>query len=361
MRCLSIPLTFLFAVCVSVAKADGAHDRAERLGVNAIGISVINRDPKLGEKYLELLSDIGVGWVRTSANWSAIEASPGKYNWHYLDQIVDALHQRNLKILLTVGHTPCWARIDQSESCISGASKAKHAGSDLPQIRYWSRFVAMLSHRYDGYVAAIEIWNEPNYSASVSIAGGRTNSETLLSAYRDKLLDPAADAIHRASPNMLVAAPALGLSGINTPQKLTEVLRIVLQGEAAKKIDVVTLHIYPGGHDVFVYGRAARAAMQSMGIGNKPFWLSEFGTSADRWNAPGSFTAETLNKQKSFLTTTLQKNDSERLFDKLFWYAFGDNDLFGATWSEHKKLGLVDNDLNPRPVFTALRNYIHHN
>jgi polysaccharide biosynthesis protein PslG len=352
----------LLAVIVAAALFAGALPAAaagkdDTVGINAVALSMINKGGAAqANKLLDVMNDSGAGWARFGASWNQIEPQQGNFQWDKLDSVVNALRQRNINVLLVPTRTPCWARADSSGPCVTEATKQRRVGSDLPDRAAWQKFLTALVTHFRGRVGYFEIWNEPNAAANVLVKGAESNSRELLAAYRDNILVPAADAIHAADPSARVVAPAFGMLGLDTPDEFGSALSVVLANGAAKKIDAVSFHAY-ASRDLFGCADAAHAAMRDAGIGNRPLWLTEFGMTAD--GGLHIVNGIMLDRQAKFLTGFLQRNRSAHAYDKVFWYALADNDVFGSTWQAGKRYGLVNNDLTTRPVFDALRQFTH--
>jgi len=93
---------------------------------------------------------LGVGWVKQQVEWHTIEHGPDDLDWETLDYVVDACQSFGFKLLLSVTHAPDWTRAVELES----GPPADYAE--------FGRFMGQLATRYQGRVAAYELWNEPN-------------------------------------------------------------------------------------------------------------------------------------------------------------------------------------------------------
>ena len=152
-------------------------------------------------RQLDLVKGAGAQIMRADVGWSSLEQNgKGQYSPWYLgklDDLVAQADQRNLKLLLTVADTPCWAS-SAPESLKQGC-----AGS------WWDRGVqrytptaprdygdafAFLIRRYGSRVTAWEIGNEPNSTDYYKAANPVPDYVALVKeAYRaGKAADPAA-------------------------------------------------------------------------------------------------------------------------------------------------------------------------
>jgi hypothetical protein len=123
----------------------------------------------------QTLASLGVTWVRVDVRWNTIAATqptnarlPGNaaYNWAAVDAAVSAARALALTnqtpagappaILLSIGGTPEWARVDGG----SGGSPGDPAWA--PKRAAFQNFVAAVVTRYGSVAAAYEIWPNPN-------------------------------------------------------------------------------------------------------------------------------------------------------------------------------------------------------
>jgi hypothetical protein len=159
----------ILAVLASLAVQRPAQAAAKpTLGIHAHLLWADVDGPEL-ERQLDASKQAGARIVRVDVGWSSLEQG-GKGQWSTwyrdrLDNLVEQAHKRNLKLLLTLADSPCWA------SSAPASIKQSCAGS------WWDRGVqyytptnpqdyadalATLVRRYGSRVAAWEIWNEPN-------------------------------------------------------------------------------------------------------------------------------------------------------------------------------------------------------
>ncbi|MEJ2752598.1 MAG: cellulase family glycosylhydrolase, partial [Chloroflexota bacterium] len=102
---------------------------------------------------LRQLQALGVGWVKVQVSWKLYQPHPDAYAEDLLaelDRLVEAAANNNLKVLLNVSKAPEWSRPTTE--------------LDGPPLDYglYRDFLAFLAGRYQGNVAAYELWNEPN-------------------------------------------------------------------------------------------------------------------------------------------------------------------------------------------------------
>ncbi len=171
---------------------------------------------------------LGVGWIKQQVEWHAIEHGPDNFDWALLDRTVEACNGFGFKLLLGVTHAPDWTRISELES----GPPANYAE--------FGRFMEQLAIRYQGRVAAYELWNEPN----------------LAREWRGERLDPArfvalvaegARAVRAADPDALVISGAPAVTGINDGVEAIDdrvFLRGMYEAGIAQHVDGIGAHPY---------------------------------------------------------------------------------------------------------------------
>ena len=171
---------------------------------------------------------LGVGWVKQQVEWHTIEHGPDDLDWETLDYAVDACQSFGFKLLLSVTHAPDWTRAVELES----GPPADYAE--------FGRFMGQLATRYQGRVAAYELWNEPN----------------LAREWRGDRLDPArfvvlvaegASGVRAADPDALVISGAPAVTGINDGVEALDdrvFLRGMVEAGVAQWVDGIGVHPY---------------------------------------------------------------------------------------------------------------------
>lgn len=331
---------FLFGLLAGslLAASPLAADASSPFGVN---IHAPQQDQ------LRLLLDraaaAGIGWVRVDFVWAVVEPEPGVERWRVYDELVAAARARDLHVLALIGYTPAWAT-DGPE--ISGVPR---------RVSDWSDFCYRAASRYRASIDAWEIWNEPNLQRFWS--GGRRD-------YIEKILEPAARAIHAANPDARVGGPALAhhvANGRDWHGWLLEVLR-----EAGDELDFVTHHLYDLDDGARVLERLAGA--------------TRFGADPTRWSEVEPSVLEVLTRagydrdvwltETGWLTTRLdegrQATGYARFLDrwltgveapawpaKTFFYELQDDRDPSVP-----KYGLLRVSGRPKPAYGVLRDFV---
>ena len=93
----------------------------------------------------------GIKWVKTTADWSLLEPTRGKFEWTNLDKTVERAAAAGLRLVVVLANTPRWAAIDQDTPDTIWRHQPPRDLAD------WQRFVGQAAARYRGRVAAWQI------------------------------------------------------------------------------------------------------------------------------------------------------------------------------------------------------------
>jgi len=125
----------------------------------SVGFEVLDRrgfDPARTYPYL---ADLGVKWARCQTGWCRCETEPGKYDFGWLDEVVDSLRQIGIQpwFCLSYGNR---LYIPQADETAVGWAPVY---SEQAQTA-WVRFTRAIAEHFRDRVFHWEIWNEPNIS-----------------------------------------------------------------------------------------------------------------------------------------------------------------------------------------------------
>ncbi len=108
----------------------------------------------------------GGNTYRFGLDWRGVEPQRDQWsepNWLRAQRMYQALTDRGIKPVITIGFAPAWARDDPVLDPFARTCTA-HRGCEYPPARAmldeWEEFAAEVARRFP--LAAIEIWNEPN-------------------------------------------------------------------------------------------------------------------------------------------------------------------------------------------------------
>lgn len=342
-------LTFLLTAGVGAAQTATGFGCNQQRKAEGVGINISNMDFKaLGNpNVLNALEDSGVGWIRVNIYWAWTERSPGDFQWADLDSGLKNIRNAGLHVLAILnGPVPCWA--------ISGSSgrTCKVPEHTVPLTSQWRDFVTAAVTRYRDEITYWEIWNEPDLIYAVDVP----DPNQRLSLYRDKILIPAATAIHHANPTATVVAPGFAamVSGNTAPgPELEAALSEILSNGAGSQVDIISLHSYYPATGV-EKAQSARAALRRMGMAAKPIWITEDGIGTDD---PAKLDSSQFSpgRQVAFLNNELRATLDSGLIQRVFWFSLVDS---GTHANDYGLVDLSTDGWRPRSTYTSLRTLI---
>lgn len=330
-----------------------------------IGIQGQYIDPS-GATFVASAADLGVGWVKQQVDWNLIESAPGEYSWGELDRFVDQAESRGFKILLSLARAP-------------GFSRPEPVEEDGPPLDFaiFQRFTLALAARYQGRVAAYELWNEPNLAREWR--GHPLSAEKFV-----ELIQQGASGIRQGDPAAIIVSGAPGVTGIDDGINAIDdrvFLRGMLAAGVADWVDALGAHPYAAAnppdervsdaihkatgynsHPSFFFLDTLedyRAISLEAGV-DKPIWITEFGwPSIDSFgnvDTPGWEYAREVSEadQAAYLVRAIQLRRERPWLGPMFVWNLNVAWLFGPGRPE-SAYGLIRPDGAPRPAYTTLR------
>lgn len=128
-----------------------------------LGCEVLDRGFADYDEYCGEIVPLGIPTIRLQGGWARTEQIPGRYDFAWLDHIIDDALSRGLNILLET---------DYGNPAYPGGGGADLAGSfpcSPVALAAWDRWVAAMAHRYAGKVRDWAMWNEPDYGGKKSV------------------------------------------------------------------------------------------------------------------------------------------------------------------------------------------------
>jgi hypothetical protein len=310
-------------------------------------------------RQLDLLAGLHANAARVDVAWSSLQTDGrGTINADYrgrLDRLVAGARARGISLVLTLNETPCWASSAPAtlkQSC-AGAYWSRGVTRYPPtQVADYAWAAGWVAARYGTRIAALELWNEPNfnengYSPLTATDRAATYATMVRAAY------PAAKAAAATLP-VLVGALSYGDDVF---------LRALYAHGIGPAHDGISVHPYnewraPGAaHDAryykydYVQGLAAvHRAMLAAGD-RSPVWITELGwttctVGSDRW-------CVTQAQQASYLATAATM--ASRWPWVRAFIAYNLRDKGTSPSGTEANFGLVRRDYTPKPALTALR------
>jgi hypothetical protein len=242
----------------------------------------------------------GATTVRVDVGWSSLQTiGRGNFSSWYvnkLDAFMRGARARGLKVIAMLWSTPCWASsapASLKEGC-TGAWWDRGVTAYPPgRMADYAKIVQWLTARYGRYLAALEIWNEPDAN------GEFWRSRDPAGDYA-RLLRAAYPAAKRGDPKVAVLAGALLISN---RVFLAQLYRNGIKNE----YDGLSLHPYVGGSPYaggsasFGHGLRSIHQFQSATGDRAPIWVTEFGWSTAGGNVTPQLQAQYIREAFSIL------------------------------------------------------------
>jgi hypothetical protein len=310
--------------------------------------------------YLDIAEDSGCTWLRIQLNWRTLQPRPGAaVDWRLwsLEAVIDAARARGMRLLINVSHPPDWARPDDPR--IPADPEA------------FGAFMGLLAGRFEGKVAAWQVWNEPNIIAETN---GVIDPAGFL-----PLLKAGSEAIRDADSDALVVFPGLAPNSMMLPDLAMgnlwylESVLALNGGEAREYFDVLAVHAYGAGNDpdTFWPGRLAdnpgwteapefyfrsaafvRTVMVNAGLEDVPIWLTEMGWPvgdyADTWGY-GEWITEEMQAEYLLRAFEIMRTEWHWVDVSFVWHLnFAE---YGGPNHPFTGFSLIRGDRQPRPAF----------
>ena len=252
--------------------------------------------PDIAQRDLGLMQEMGFTWAKQKFSWRDIEgAVKGRYDWYRPDTIVDLAQAANINLVIRLDQQPLWSVDSLPPEQITG---------NQPPVDYqdFGDFCGAVAERFQGRIAAYQVWNEPNLSREW---GNRSPDP----AEYTELLRVCYQAIKQADPNAIVISAGLAPTGTQPPYAMPDMdyLQGMYEAGAANYFDVLGLNApgyaappdlspaeaedpaYGGGRwFAFRHVEDMRAIMVANGDGHKQVAILEMGWITDGTLADGS-------------------------------------------------------------------------
>ncbi len=169
-RSLSLLCTLVTILVASLASGVASASATDFRGVQLHSLWGDSSNADM-DRELDMTRDMGANVVRVDVGWQTLEENgKGVFSQWYvdkLDRFMAGASARGLKVIITLGWTPCWASSapdSLKQNCASGwwdrgvNLYPPNQASDFGDISRW------VTARYGSKLAALELWNEPNLS-----------------------------------------------------------------------------------------------------------------------------------------------------------------------------------------------------
>jgi hypothetical protein len=216
----------------------------------------------LEEHGLELMEEVGAGWVRRAGIWwPEVEPVKGSYDWETLEgfekEFIQA-YRSGLNVILIVRGAPDWAQADPPYNRTCGRIREDEFAS-------FAKFMHALVEKYSYapyHVKFWEIWNEPDVDPSLIPLGnewmgcwGDMNDPYYGGGYYAELLKAVYPEVKSANPEaqVLVGGLLLDCDPIHVPEHKTDCtpskfLEGILRNGGGDYFDGISFHAYDSNH-----------------------------------------------------------------------------------------------------------------
>ncbi len=124
----------------------------------SIGGETLDRDYANYEAYKSYLNNLGAKRIRLQGGWARCEKEKGKYDFTWLDVIVDDAIQRGVQP---------WLQLSYGNPIYEGGGQAALAGgipTSEEALKSWDKWVVAMTNHFKDRIQEWEIWNEPDLS-----------------------------------------------------------------------------------------------------------------------------------------------------------------------------------------------------
>ena len=191
----------------------------------SVGFEVLDRygfDPSRTYPYL---ANLGVKWARCQTGWCRCEREPGRFDFAWLDEVVDSLRQIGIQPWFCLSYGNRLYTPEADEAAVGWAP----IYSEQAQIA-WVRFTRAIAEHFRDRVFHWEIWNEPNISQFWKPA--KPNPADYV-----RLVSITAPEIRQRIPNAVIVGGALAGMPV-------DYLRECLQAGLGRWVDRISFHPY---------------------------------------------------------------------------------------------------------------------
>ncbi len=231
--------------------------KSSKLG---IGFETLDRKVFEPSKFYDKVGAIGVKWARCQTGWARTETKKGKYDFKWLDDVVDNLLARGIQPWFNVGYgNPLYM------SPVTNPTAVGHIplyyGDECFQA--WKNYVRALAKHFKGRVKHFEIWNEPELKEFWQPKDANPFEYA-------KLIEVTAKEIKLGNPEAMI-----GACSCSSFRKATHAL---FSTDAVKLLDFFSVHAYCMMPELnFPNGvKALRALIEKKGI-KCQIWQGETG------------------------------------------------------------------------------------
>ncbi|HVJ54308.1 MAG TPA: cellulase family glycosylhydrolase [Aliidongia sp.] len=290
---------------------------------------------------LARIKAMGFHIVRTDLRWSAVETTPGIYDWSHIDKFVGEVREAGLRpmLILDSSNKNYEPEIEVTEH--TGETHKVLASPATPEaVAAFAKFAAAAAKRFEDAQPIFEIWNEPDWGA------WRPHPDA--EAY-GKLEAATCHAMREAVPKATIVGPALAQLPSQVPGAGTYIQHMLAAGDF-DCLDGLTVHPYRSTDPSTVSADAdtlramMRRASHNGHLAEAPILYGEWGWSS--W-AKGPSPERQGELAQAMLLTAIHEHVPIAI-----WYDWQDDGTDRGN-KEHN-FGLLDHDGAEKPAAKAV-------
>lgn len=355
------------AIC-ALALAPAASHAATPAYLGAATHPLWDEHPELMDSKAELdrLVEAGANAVRIDINWSSLEeVGRGQHTDWYVrraDAFFAEARARGLKVIATFWATPCWASTappEVKQDCAGEWWEREVERYPPADPADFARAAAWVADRWEGDLAALEIWNEPNCGCWFKLAQPEQPGQRV-AAYTAML--------RAAYGEVKAAAPSVEVLGGSLLFSHDEFLEALYAAGAKGHMDGVSVRPFsqwrdPTDKTVPESGRMyslihgvedLRATMADNADSATPLWFTEIGWSSCTPGLPNSShwcVSQELQAQYvgAALRVVRDRWDFVRGVAVYSLRNKSDSD------DRESQMGLLHRNFDPKPAFAAFK------
>ncbi len=296
---------------------------------------------------LDRIEESGARWVRLDVGWAMLQPRPGGFDegWAVplVDEVMQQLRERDLKVLVMFWLTPTWASSEPDEFT------AQYTSPDDPAD--YAAALGEVAERWGDVVDAYEVWNEPNLEVFYHGTDPQTYADLLCASY---------PVVRRADPDARIVFGGLMYNDDDWLQRAYD-------AGAGGCFDVMSVHSYQAPADsppsVVDDGEVwnlrnldeVRDTMVENGD-RLPVWITEFGWSVhdnDSETEPWRRGVDEQTQARYAAEALTLLGEDFPYVRVAFWYKDAANDE--STDVHQEGYAMLDEERRPRPVWQVFR------
>ncbi|MDO7926199.1 cellulase family glycosylhydrolase [Pseudomonas sp. KFB-139] len=298
--------------------------------------------PEVYQQQMARLDALGLNWIRLTIHWPIIEPVQDQYNLTELDAAMAAIKTHGYNTLAyLVGSAPF-----ASNSASSAASRDQYPPRDF---NVFAARMTALAQRYS-HVNNWQVWNEPNIV-------WLPQADPV--AYSN-LLTTTANAIRAVLPDKTIVTAGMAYYS-QMQHRSGYMLQTLVENNLGSQNIVAAYHPYseyPEGdsvadRDFLVRSNAMNQLLHSNGVSQ--VWATEWG-----WSSyAGPVEMQAIIGIQGQADYTLRRLALMSALDFQRIFLFNLSDLDERASARDQGYGLLDLQANPKPVYTALQNFLN--